>query len=133
MTGEAFALAAESLAGCRFRLHGRDPATGLDCLGVISAALDAIGRPSDFPSGYTLRSRNIALLLQPPGYFGFTEAEAPLQTGDVAMVRMGPCQYHFIVQLDRGRFVHANAGLGRVIVDEGPIVWPVLNTWRIGA
>ena len=37
--GPALASAAEALVGARFRLHGRDPATGLAGLCVLAAAL----------------------------------------------------------------------------------------------
>ena len=36
---EDFARAAEALAGARFRLHGRDRSTGLDCVGLVGLAL----------------------------------------------------------------------------------------------
>ena len=39
----ALARAAAGCLGVRFRLHGRDPATGLDCLGLLGAALVATG------------------------------------------------------------------------------------------
>ncbi len=45
-TREAFAEAAESLVGIRFRLFGRDPAYGLDCVGLVAAALARSGRSS---------------------------------------------------------------------------------------
>ena len=38
-TGEALATAAEQLIGIPFRLHGRNPETGLDCVGVVAAAV----------------------------------------------------------------------------------------------
>ena len=41
MSGAALAAAAESLVGTRFRLHGRDPDTGLDCVGLLAASLAA--------------------------------------------------------------------------------------------
>ena len=45
MSGEALACAAESYIGARFRLHGRDPVTGFDCLGLVLVAMRDIGRP----------------------------------------------------------------------------------------
>ena len=35
MSAQALAEAAAALVGSRFRLHGRDPATGLDCIGGV--------------------------------------------------------------------------------------------------
>jgi cell wall-associated NlpC family hydrolase len=43
------ATAAETLVGSRFRLHGRDPETGLDCVGVVAAAMAAIGQSPPSP------------------------------------------------------------------------------------
>ena len=44
MTAESLALAAEALEGAPFRLHGRDPVTGLDCIGVLAQSLEAFGQ-----------------------------------------------------------------------------------------
>ena len=59
MSGAALAAAAESLVGTRFRLHGRDPDTGLDCVGLLAASLAAIGRAAPLPNGYRLRARSL--------------------------------------------------------------------------
>ena len=56
---EDFARAAEALAGARFRLHGRDRSTGLDCVGLVGLALADIGMPVQFPAGYRLRNAAI--------------------------------------------------------------------------
>ncbi|WP_316248986.1 hypothetical protein [Sphingopyxis sp. OPL5] len=48
----AFA-AARAMVGVRFRLQGSDPATGLDCVGLVWAAYAVAGkrlvRPGDYP------------------------------------------------------------------------------------
>ena len=54
--GDSLAGAAEALIGCPFRLHGRDPAGGLDCVGLVAAAMTAIGLTPIAPTGYGLRN-----------------------------------------------------------------------------
>lgn len=50
--------------------------------------------------------------------------------GDVLLVRPGPAQVHLLVCARDGRFVHAHAGLRRVVAMPGPHGWPVLRHWR---
>ena len=39
----AIIAAARAAIGARFRLHGRDPATGLDCVGLVACAAPRAG------------------------------------------------------------------------------------------
>lgn len=129
--GEALARAAESLAGTRFRLHGRDPATGLDCIGLLAAALAAINRRTALPTGYTLRTRALPDLAALAAGCGFAAAEGALLPGDVAMVRIPPGQFHLIIAGQAGRIVHAHAGIGRITLFPGPPGWPCIGHWRL--
>jgi hypothetical protein len=54
---------------------------------------------------------------------------APLKKGDLLLLRPGPMQLHFVILVDGG-WVHAHAGLGRVVC--GPVVeeWPILARFR---
>lgn len=131
MSGAALAEAAEALAGAPFRLHGRDPATGLDCLGLLAAALAAIGRPAPIPNGYALRNRVLPALERAAAGCGFARTREPPEPGDVLLVRTAPGQFHFAVAARGGRYVHAHAGLGRVAVCDGPLPWPALARWRL--
>jgi hypothetical protein len=129
--GWHLAAAAEALVGVRFRLHGRDPAHGLDCIGVLAAALAAIGRPAPLPNAYALRSHRLPPLGALATACGFAETRASRRPGDVLMLRIGPCQHHLLVAARDGGFVHAHAGLARVVVMPGPPGWPVLHRWRL--
>ncbi|WP_324740606.1 NlpC/P60 family protein [Tsuneonella sp. CC-YZS046] len=129
--GTALAKAAEALAGAPFRLHGRDPETGLDCVGLCLAALAAIGRPVRVPACYGLRNRSIASLLRFADEAGLAEAVGPIQPGDIILTRPGAAQFHLSIAAGPGRFIHAHAGLRRVVVTPGPLVAPVLRHWRI--
>lgn len=129
MSGEALAAAAEALVGARYRLHGRDPATGLDCIGVLAAALTTIGRPAVLPTGYRLRARVLPSLEPFVGPCGFAPCEGAVLPGDVLMLRVGPCQHHLVVAA-RGGFVHAHAGLRRVV--KAPLIEaPAVGRWRL--
>lgn len=129
--GAALARAAESLAGTRFRLHGRDRATGLDCVGLVAAALAIIGRNPPVPLDYGLRNGSIdAALAYVPGA-GFASCPGETLPGDLLLVSPGPAQHHLMVALDGARFVHAHAGLRRVVVTPGPLQWPQLRQWRL--
>lgn len=130
MTGDDLARAAEKLADTPFRLHGRSPATGLDCIGLLAAACAAAGRPIALPNGYSLRSHALPELGDVAAASGFAVAESPFRPGDVAMCRVNPCQHHLVIMLAGNRFVHAHAGLGRVVVMPGPVAWPVVALWR---
>lgn len=130
--GLALAAAAQRLVGCRFRLHGRDPATGLDCLGLVGAALAGLGRRVDLPTGYRLRTGvwpGMAALAAEHGLIAATGADRP---GDLWLTRPGPAQLHLAV-LDAAlrHRIEAHAGLGRVVATPlGPAASP-LARWRL--
>lgn len=128
---ERFALEAERLAGTPFRLHGRDPVTGVDCIGLVACALQAAGLHADPPQGYTLRNTSLGAYTDKAGNSGFAGVEGPVIRGDLLLVRPGPAQHHLLVALGTGRFVHAHAGLHRVVIQTANAGWPVLKHWRL--
>lgn len=128
-----FAEAAESLTGTRFRLHGRDAITGLDCVGVVTAALAKIGRKASNPVGYALRNLDPERFLRLFGPAGFARSGGPVETGDVIQVAPGPGQMHLLVAAPNGDFIHAHAQLGRVVRSPPPLSWPVEALWRLNA
>ena len=77
MSGRALALAAESYVGASFRLHGRDPITGFDCLGLVLVALAEIGRPVRVPLRYALRNLDLERFERLPAAAGLVEVESP--------------------------------------------------------
>ena len=133
MTGEELAAQAMALVGAPFRLHGRNPATGLDCVGVLAAVLAACGMRARLPTGYVLRNRILPDLSEYVDGNGFAPATGLFAAGDVALVRAGPCQFHLLIAAGNEKFVHAHAGLRRVICGELPADWPLLRHWRIAA
>lgn len=129
--GAGLASAALALIGAPYRLHGRNPATGLDCIGLLDAALRACSKASRLPTGYRLRSRVVPEVSGLAGSHGFTSVAGPTAVGDVLLVRTGPCQLHLLIAADARRFVHAHAGLRRVVCDQVPETWPILHHWRL--
>lgn len=129
--GELLAKAAAELIGTRFRLHGRDPERGLDCVGLVHASLIAIGCSPKVPDGYRLR--NIA----PYRWFtfaaisGLSSVDGKPAPGDIVMVQPGPAQQHLLIAESEGVAIHAHAGLRRVV--RQPISFPhrPLAHWRL--
>lgn len=131
MSGAALAKAALDLAGTRFRLHGRNPASGLDCIGLLEAALMQIGRPARLPQGYRLRLASLERWLPDPGVLGFANSEGAIEPGDVLLLTPSPGQFHLAIAISEGRCVHANAGLRRVVEAPELPEAEVLHHWRL--
>ena len=128
-----FAAAAAALCGTPFRLHGRDPATGLDCVGLVAAALERCGRVVVAPEGYALRALSIAPLLGFAARNGFVaiEVAASPEPGDLLLLRPSAIQAHLAIVLDRDSFVHAHAGLGRVAIGQGALPGETIARWHL--
>ncbi|MDE8650815.1 hypothetical protein [Novosphingobium album (ex Liu et al. 2023)] len=129
--GEALARAARALVGTRFRLHGRDPHGGLDCIGVLHAALGALGREPPLPNGYPLRARTPGPVEALARRCGLRPADGPIAPGDVMLARPAPLQHHVLIAVGGARFVHAHAGLRRVVMGPIPPEWPIIGHWRL--
>lgn len=123
----ALAEAALELVGVPFRLHGRDPASGLDCVGVVAEALRRTGRTVCTPEGYALRASSVARFLACADQSGLERIDAE---GDVLLCMANPIQPHLLVAVPDG-FVHAHASLGRVAFMPPPLEWPVIVQWRL--
>lgn len=129
--GVALALAAEALVGVPFRLHGRDPATGLDCVGLVGAALGAVGQRARVPTGYSMKMRSVDGLLGVAAAFGLERVGGPVRAGDVVMFALGPAQFHFAIADRTGGIVHAHAGLRRLVRGAVPEGWDERARWRL--
>lgn len=119
------AIDARTLIGSPFRLHGREPATGIDCVGL--AAL-VFGK-ADVPSGYSVRTADggsVAALVDAAGLRRVRREPRP---GDLVLLTSGPTQCHLIVMSQEG-FVHADAGMGRVVETPGQPPWPIIAVWE---
>ncbi|MEY4270698.1 MAG: hypothetical protein RLZZ58_1914 [Pseudomonadota bacterium] len=106
--------AAQALVGTRFRLHGRDPATGVDCIGLALCAHAGAGvvlaAPDDYPLRGWPRARVENWILRA----GLVRADGALRPGDVPVIDAGFGQWHFGIA-GPGMLVHADARRRRVI------------------
>lgn len=121
------AAAATGLIGVRFRLHGRDPATGLDCVGLVAEAMRRAGFAPVAPSGYSLRSASADRLMP---FARLSGLHAARDRPDIVLVRVNPVQQHLLIATQDG-FVHAHAGLGKIVFMPTPCPWPVLRGWTV--
>jgi len=128
--GEAIAEAAQELIGATFRLHGRRPNTGLDCVGVVAASLVKAGVEPILPTGYSLRNASPEEFIPFAAASGLSPVEGPIRAGDILLVQTGPAQLHLMIALGSDAFVHADAGLRRVTRIRALMDWDVLKHWR---
>lgn len=138
--GARLATAAAAMVGAPFRLHGRDPATGVDCVGLLARALADCGCASALPRDYRLRMRDGARVFALAERLGLelgleAVAEAALP-GDVALIGVGPEQVHVAIRAHHedscgvAQFIHAHAGLRRVVVGPAHADWRMIGVWR---
>ena len=127
--GERAVAAARSLVGTPFRAHGRDPAHGLDCVGLAELAARAEGFAGDVPNGYALRrgdAAGVRALIEAAGLVRARGARA----GDLLLLASGAGQLHLAID-SGGGIIHADAMLRRVVDRPGAPPWPVLGRWRV--
>lgn len=106
------------MVGVRFRPQGSEPATGLDCVGLVWAAYAAAGRRLARPAGYPLRGWSRARVEAALAAAGFAPTGGAGRAGDVALIAFGAGQFHLGL-IGADRMVHAHAGLRRVV--ESPL------------
>lgn len=121
--------AVQGAVGARFRLHGRDPAYGLDCIGVGALALRAVGYEGEIPGGYVLRHTETIGFVALIDAGAMTHVDDPMP-GDLMLCASGPAQFHVAVKVPGG-FVHADAMLRRVVERPGMPPWPLVAAWRL--
>ena len=118
--------AARGCVGARFRPHGRDPAYGLDCVGVAAVAFG-----ESVPGDYAIRGGSVAEVARAARAAGLS-AVTPDQArdGDLVLINAGPGQLHLAILTEVG-FVHADAGLRRVVETPGRPAG-ALAAWTMG-
>jgi len=121
--------AARALVGCRFRLHGRDPDYGLDCVGVALVAARTAGASVAGPDRYGLRGGSAAGWNQALGACGLKRV-ARAEPGDIVLIDCGREQFHLAVA-GPASCVHAHRGLGRVVETPGLPEGAVVGLWRV--
>lgn len=118
---------ARALLGARFRAQGREAKTGLDCVGLAIVAFRLQGEPirRDYRLRGDYRRELMAAMLK---YFRRVSRRRR-RPGDLLLMQIAPEQLHLAIQTPAG-FVHADAGLGRVVETPGEPRWPVLAAFR---
>lgn len=125
--------AALALVGTPFRLHGLDPATGLDCIGLVFASLVAIGQKPVAPRGYGLRNLSIDHWMIFAERSGLKPVPGPVAADEVLLMTLGYGQHHLMIAADCNEVIHAHAGLRRVVrhrLDPGSTIGA---KWRIAS
>ena len=117
---------ARSLVGTRFRAQGRDPRTGVDCLGLAMFAhrVDA----DDVRRDYRLSGDHRRELMERLATILRRVARTRIRSGDLMLVRITKRQFHLAVRTERG-FVHADGRRG-VVEAPGMPEWPVIAAYR---
>ncbi|WP_162925121.1 hypothetical protein [Aurantiacibacter odishensis] len=127
----ALAEAAQQMVGAPFRLLGRDPGTGVDCIGLVYAALARIGRTPPAVPRYAMRNLDLAHFARLLPAAGLVPHEGGTRPGDVVLLRPSTAQFHLAIVGPRSSLIHAHAGLGRVVESPAPLPWPVVARWRL--
>ncbi|GMN02276.1 hypothetical protein [Erythrobacter sp. MTPC3] len=130
-SGHHLAMAAATFEGCRFRLHGRNPVTGLDCIGLLAVSLNAIGRDHGLPVNYGLRNSGVTHLFGCAQQSGFVSVTGTVRAGDVLLTSPGPAQYHIAIADNRAGIIHAHAGLRRVVCQSRISLPDPVQIWRL--
>ena len=137
---QAIVAAVRACIGTRFRSQGRVPGLALDCVGVALVAAQAAGLVLANLPLYQLGGDNEALIDTLLARAGLQRVTAPA-AGDVWLFAPAPGQRHLAVQVDnmpRGsradtQFVHAHAGVGRVVESPADPAWALLGSYRFPA
>ncbi|MET0310369.1 MAG: peptidoglycan endopeptidase [Sphingomonas sp.] len=126
--GERRLAVARAAIGTRFRLHGRDVESGLDCVGLAALALRAEGFEACVPVGYAMRTGDAEMARRAIEAAGLRATGDP-RSGDLLLAMVGAGQLHLAIAAGDG-VVHADAQLRRVVERPGPIPWAIVGRWR---
>lgn len=117
---------AKALVGTRFRAQGRGP-SGLDCIGVVLRTFEI--SDAEVRSDYEIRASDVRELRAEILEHFRRVKRTDMRSGDVLLLQPGLYQIHLAVRTQLG-FVHAHAGLRRVVETPGLPEWPLLGVYR---
>lgn len=118
------------MVGARFRPQGKDPATGLDCVGLVWAAYAMAGKRLARPVDYPLRGWSRVEIETGLAAAGFARVDHGARAGDVALIALPARQYHLGL-LGLETLVHAHAGLRRVVETPLDPAVDAMARWRL--
>lgn len=118
---------ARALVGTRFVPQGREPAVGLDCLGLMLLAFD-IG-PAGMRDDYRLSGPHREPILH-AARAGFRRvSRRRLKAGDMLLLRPAERQWHLGLWTGNG-LIHADLAARKVVERPGAPQWPVAAALR---
>lgn len=115
---------ARALIGTKFRLHGRVPLHGLDCVGLIA---EVFGWQARTPSGYSLRGDCAEMCTRLLDDLAMRR-HGEVRAGDIMLLRAGPMQLHLGIWSGSG-LIHADTSARRVVEMPGAVRWPTVAAW----
>ena len=121
-----FADRARALVGIPFRPQGRE-LHALDCVGLVLRTFDL--PTDDVRRDYRLRGDHRAELARELKQHFRRLRKAEARSGDVLLMAVRDDQMHLGIRTQQG-FVHAHAGIGRVVETPGLPQWPVIGAYR---
>lgn len=127
--GEQAWSCARTMLGVRFRLQGRSPENGLDCVGLVIAAYSGAGIPLRAIDDYALRGFPKEQALAAMDSAGFERVDDRVRAGDVALFALPARQLHFAL-LAPDQLIHADAALRRVAAAPLTRLPPAMARWR---
>lgn len=128
---ELLVAAATSLIGTPFRLHGRDPSSGVDCVGILDWSLREIGRRPSLPRGYRLRNSSVDMWFECAKSCGLRPVDGAIRVGDIILVSPSPGQFHLMIAEASDTFIHAHAGLKKVVRERTSLASRPTKHWRL--
>lgn len=118
---------ARALTGVPFRPQGREPATGVDCIGLALYAyrIEAL----HIPRTYRLRGNHREKVEEALAKYFRKTGSRSSKAGDLMLVEVKPDQLHLAIACGSS-FVHADAGVRKVVERPGEPPWPVVARFR---
>jgi hypothetical protein len=131
MKQDIIAKSALNQIGVPFYTHGRLAGERLDCVGLVAYCMNQIGCNIDFPQDYQLRGNHFLRMrrfFQQPPFVAVDDGQ--FLDGDIIAAQINLRQLHFLIRADEG-WVHAHAGLRKVVFTPDPIAWSIIGHWRV--
>jgi len=116
-----------ALVGTPFRPQGRKIEQGLDCVGVALCAFDLCAET--VRDNYRLRGRHLPEIRHALGSHFRKVSRSAATAGDLLLLSVAPDQYHLAILTEAG-FVHADAGLRKVVETPGEPPWSLVAAFR---
>lgn len=124
MTADDILVAARSCLGAPFRHQGRDPATGIDCAGLIVVVARSLGVPVADVSGYgvTPMCGQLEAALDAQSHLSRLPERLLMRPGDVLLIRFAGEPQHLAV-LGDGTLIHCYETSGKCVEHDFPESW----------